>query len=194
MFLAIKNKSLTLDAKSFQGFKSVLSTYLLFILSSCEKEPQFRIGQNYEGGIIFYLDETRNHGLIAAPEDVGQAHWGCSSILINGADGEEIGTGSENTLTIVRECKEVATAANLCDKLELNGFDDWFLPSKEELNQLYLQRKIVGGFSEELNSAYWSSTEYEESRGAWRQLFTDLPEQTIYDKYNVYNVRPIRRF
>lgn len=191
-FFVKKSKSQILNAKSFQIFSFVIGSIL--ILFSCEKEPKFRIGQDYQGGIIFYVDETGNHGLIAASEDVGQAAWGCPSILIKGADAEGIGSGFENTLAIVRDCNDVGTAAELCENLVLNGFDDWFLPSKEELNQLYLQRKIVGGFSEELNSAYWSSTEYEKSFAAWRQLFTDFPEQTIYDKYNIYNVRPIRRF
>lgn len=182
-----------MGTRGFQVFKIVLVT-LFLIISSCEKEPKFRVGHEYQGGIIFYVDETGNHGLIAAPEDIGQVSWGCPSILINGADGEGIGTGFDNTLAIVRDCMEVGTAAELSNNLELNGFDDWFLPSKEELNQLYLQRKIVGGFSGELNSAYWSSTEVEKSFASWRQLFTEFPEQTIYDKYNVYNVRPIRRF
>ena len=183
-----------MNAESFQLFRVSLVIGSFFILSSCEKEPKFRVGQDYQGGIIFYVDETGNNGLIAAREDVGQAAWGCPSILINGADGEGIGSGFENTLAIVRDCNDPGTAAELCENLVLNGFDDWFLPSKEELNQLYLHRKTVGGFSDELNSAYWSSTEYENSFAAWRQLFTDFPEQTIYDKYNVYNVRPIRRF
>ncbi len=167
---------------------------LTFFLISCEKEPRFKVGQEYQGGIIFYVEKSGNHGLIAAFQDLGQASWGCPSVLVQGADGEAVGTGFENTLAIVNGCEEEGIAAKLCFDLVLNGFDDWFLPSKDELNQLYLQRKIVGGFSEDLRAAYWSSTEYERSFAAWRQVFSEIPEQAVYDKYNNYYIRPIRRF
>lgn len=166
----------------------------LLFWTSCGEESRFKIGQEYQGGIIFYVEESGNHGLIAAPEDIVQAIWGCTSLIIRGADGEKIGTGFENTMSIVNDCQETGTAAKACFDLVLNGYDDWFLPSKDELNQLYLQRKIVGGFSQGSVQAYWSSTENEKSFAAWRQVFSEISEQTIYDKYNSYNVRPIRRF
>lgn len=163
-------------------------------IASCGKEPKFRIGQEYGGGIIFYVDPSGEHGLIAASEDQGQAAWGCITKRIAGADREEIGAGEQNTLDILADCSETNIAARICHDLVLNGFDDWFLPSKDELNQLYLQKDLVGGFATDQTAPYWSSTEYEISNGAWRQTFADYFEQTIYDKYNVYNVRAIRKF
>jgi hypothetical protein len=168
--------------------------FALILCMSCAKEPKFRIGQEYGGGIIFYVDASGEHGLIAAKVDQGKAGWGCQTSKIPGADGIEIGTGFQNTLDIINACQEENIAARLCFDLVLDGYDDWFLPSKDELNQLFLQKDRVGGFVIDVTAPYWSSTEYEIHNAAWRQTFADYFEQTIYDKYNVYNVRAIRSF
>jgi hypothetical protein len=101
----------------------------------------YTIGMAYGGGVIFYLDNTGVHGLIAATSDHSiWAAWGCYPASIPGTS-SEIGTGQTNTALIVAECGEPNRAARICDDLVLNGFDDWFLPSQDELNQLYLQKK-----------------------------------------------------
>ena len=76
------------------------------------------------------------------------------------------------------------------------GKSDWHLPSKDELNELYSQQKIVGGF---LGGVYWSSTETTEREDrAWRQIFADsgeyAGEQGANPKSNSYPVRPVRAF
>jgi hypothetical protein len=83
------------------------------------------------------------------------------------------------------------SAKTACDELILNGYSDWRLPSKEELNALYVNLKQigVGGFA---NSNYWSSTEYG-SNGAWRQGFYAGKQDGSY-KDNGYDVRAVRAF
>jgi len=172
----------------------LLIIIVIFITISCDEESKYKVGQEYGGGIIFYVDKSGEHGLIAAPVDQGQAEWGCQITKINGADGVEIGTGLQNTIDIIAGCSDENIAARLCQDLVLNGYDDWFLPSKDELNQLFLQKEKVGGFATDVTAPYWSSTEYEIHNGAWRQTFANYFEQTIYGKYEVYNVRAIRKF
>jgi hypothetical protein len=174
------------------GAKIKLSVILLLV-TACEKEPKFKVGQEHEGGIIFYVDSSGEHGLIAAKVDQGKAEWGCQTVKISGADGAFIGAGKQNTLDIINGCPANQTAARLCSDLVLAGYDDWFLPSKDELHQLYLRKDLVGNFVDDGYAPYWSSTEYEIHDSAWRELF-GYSEQTIYDKYNFYNVRAIRRF
>lgn len=166
---------------------------LILVIFGCEKEPKFKVGQEYGGGIIFFVFASGEHGLIAAPNDQGQAEWGCQTVKISGAEGIAIGTGEQNTIDIVNGCSSNNIAARLCADLVLNGYDDWFLPSKDELHQLYLKKDIIGGFASVYPAPYWSSTEREIYDAAWRQLF-GYNEQTNIDKYNIYNVRAIRKF
>ena len=63
-----------------------------------------------------------------------------------------------------------AGACKACDQLEENGFNDWHLPDKDELNKLYLSRTLIGGFPEK---KYWSSTEYDQTSALsqhWRAI------------------------
>ena len=171
----------------------IIISFVILLLIACDKEPKFKVGQEHEGGIIFYIDSSGEHGLIAARVDQGQAEWGCQTVKISGADGIVIGTGKQNTIDIINGCTINQIAARLCSDLVLDGYDDWYLPSKDELYQLYLRKEIVGNFVNDGYAPYWSSTEYEIHDAAWRQLF-GYSEQTIYDKYNIYNVRAIRKF
>ena len=136
--------------------------------------PRFGIGQAYQGGIIAYIDETGEHGLIAAPQDQSDgAVWGNYLIRTN-VTGTAIGTGKSNTTELVRVIREgnIPEAALLCDRLVLNGYDDWFLPSRDELYELYKNRNAIGGFA---NDWYWSSSEStsDGSLAAWTVLLSD---------------------
>jgi hypothetical protein len=147
------------------------------------------IGQNYGGGKIFYIDGTGQHGLIAAASNQsGATGWGCAGTLIGGT-GTAIGTGQANTTAIVNGCSTPGIAARICDTLTLNGYTDWFLPSKDELNLLYLQRTVIGGFA---NDFYWSSSECISTDGLGQ--FFDNGDQECSNKGMVHYVRAIRTF
>ena len=103
------------------------------------------IGQTYGGGVVFYIDGTGQHGLIAATSNQSTgAPWGCGGTLIGTSTA--IGSGQANTTAIVNGCSTAGIAARLCDDLDLNGYTDWFLPSKDELNQMYVQKSFIPGF------------------------------------------------
>ena len=153
-------------------------------------DGQFYIGESYGGGIIFYIDGTGLHGLISAPTDQSTgAPWGCYGTLIGGT-GTAIGTGQANTtLIIVNGCSTAGIAARICDVLVLNGYSDWYLPSQDELNQMYLRRIIIGGFA---NYYYWSSSEVT-ANYAWSQHF-GIGSQYWDDKIYADDVRAVRAF
>ena len=123
----------------------------------------YEIGDLAEGGIVFYIDETGEHGLVAALEDSGQFEWGCNGTAIDGADGTAIGTGYQNTLDIVDGCSETPIAASEALAYESGDYSDWYLPSKDELLEMYNSignggpEGNIGGF---INDWYWSSSEY----------------------------------
>ena len=151
----------------------------------------FAIGQSYGGGIVFYIDGTGQHGLIAATSDQSTgALWGCTTTPITGADGIAIGTGNQNTIDIMNGCGSAGIAAKLCWDLVLNGYSDWFLPSQDELNQMYLQKTAIGGFS---SGYYWSSYESSVAEYAWAQSFNNGFKWYNW-KGDPYYVRAVRAF
>lgn len=156
------------------------------------------IGDPYGGGIVGYILQpgdpgfmtNETHGLIAAHSDYGMlVEWGCMGDTIPGAAGTEIGTGYQNTLDIVDACNDPDFAADICLNLILTGYDDWHLPSKDELEQLYIHRETIGGFSELF---YWSSTELEMNT-AWGHNFSSGNQGVNY-KFMSNPFRPVRKF
>ncbi|MES2593528.1 MAG: DUF1566 domain-containing protein [Bacteroidota bacterium] len=151
--------------------------------------PAFTLGQKHEGGIIFYIDLTGQHGLIAAPADQSNcASWGCDGKSITGTSPFN-GEGHINTALVIKKCNEKNVAAQICNDLLIDGYSDWFLPSRNELNLLYLQKDLVGGF---VNNFYWSSTEYD-NYSVWAQHFFN-GHQDNNSKFPVARVRAVRAF
>ncbi|MCL2097619.1 MAG: Ig-like domain-containing protein [Bacteroidales bacterium] len=149
-----------------------------------------QVGQAYQGGIIAYVDETGRHGLIAAPEDQSDGIlWWNGSYIETGATATAIGTGKSNTEKIIEKQGAGAYAAQLCDDLVIDDYDDWFLPSQDELNILYVNRIAIGGFME---AAYWSSSE-SDNYGAWYQYFAN-GFQSNTRKDSEGRVRAVRAF
>jgi hypothetical protein len=147
------------------------------------------------GGIVFYITELGHYGLEAAPADQSVpfnpgAAWGCFGTDITGADGTAIGTGAQNTADILADCVDLGIAARLADDFTLNGYNDWFLPSKDELNELYINSAVVGGFA---SNFYWGSSEVN-ANDAWGQFF-GFGVQANGFKFNTsYGVRAVRAF
>jgi hypothetical protein len=181
------------------------------------------IGQHCYGGIIFYIDNTGQHGLVAAPEDfknvagaysdnLGYSYipWNSScgwqyNPAINdwydtgvacpylGVTDTAMGTGQSNTSKIVVAQGAGIYAAKLCDDLVLNNHDDWFLPSRDELNTMYINigqsGNNIGGF---VSYAYWNSSERDYDY-SWTQYFFN-GSQYGDNKYVPLLVRAVRAF
>lgn len=128
----------------------------------CEGIVTAQIGDVFEGGYLFYLDETGKHGLVAALEDLGSFQWGCDGTELSGADALSIGTGLQNTLDIVAGCSDTLIAGSEALNTSIEGYTDWYLASSSELQELYNtignggSEGNIGGFQD---SYYWSSSE-----------------------------------
>lgn len=125
------------------------------------------VGEYKFGGVIFWVNSTGKEGLVCATLDQSaNIQWYNGSNGITGAIGSAVGTGQANTTTIVNFQGNGSYAAKLCDDLSLNGFSDWYLPSEDELNEVFINRVIINatsianGGNSFLNSFYWTSTEF----------------------------------
>ena len=156
----------------------------------------YEIGDLGEGGIVFYIDESGEHGLVAALEDLGSYQWGCYEVDISGADGHAIGTGYQNTLDIVSGCSETNIQASQASIASFNSYTDWYLPSNDELLEMYntIGASDAGGnFASAGSGIYWSSTE-ESSIYAWVVHFGNGGSNFYRPKHEARFARVIRAF
>lgn len=161
------------------------------------------VGDSYGGGIVAYIlqsgdpgyDANIQHGLIAATYDqitgIPGIQWHNGSNMVTGATSFKIGAGQANTTAIVTIQGAGSYAAQLCNDLTEGGYNDWFLPSKDELDKLYINRVAIGGF---IDFIYWSSTE-SNAWYAWVQEFrTLLLYGALSNKGSHLVVRAVRAF
>jgi hypothetical protein len=120
--------------------------------------PISKVGSWYAGGIIFY-ENGKGGGLVTAVNNLGEAAWGGYSTRI--PTSTAIGSGQANTNAIIAGCTIPGIAARLCDDALINGFSDWFLPSKNELNLLYFQKHFMpkDGSRQPPRGWWWSSSQ-----------------------------------
>lgn len=158
-----------------------------------------KVGQPYQGGIIGYIFapgdpgyvDGATHGLIVAPSDQATAvPWYNGRYVVTGATGTALGTGRANTAAIVAAQGPGNYAARLCVDLDIGGYTDWYLPSKDELDRIYDNKRTGVGFAEQ---RYWTSSEADVNH-AWPQNFANGYQYHLYDKFYEIRVRAIRSF
>ena len=155
----------------------------------------FWIGQNYQGGKIFYIDRSRKHGMISADFNLDNIEWGCSggsgdSITVSGINETAVGKGSSNSQIIADVCG-YETAAGKCLLLDTLGYDDWYLPSMEEMRGVSENLGRLGQAN--LKPGYYWSSSQVSARDAYLILNANRASAPLA-KGVAYNVRPVRSF
>jgi hypothetical protein len=156
------------------------------------------IGEVYGGGVVFYVYDNNQHGLIAATRDQDSAiEWYNGTKRYTNTAGDGINSGAMNTILIIalqtndnpmgnfaaKICADYSVAVN-----NIN-YGDWYLPSKYELALMFTKKEMIGGFNSDY---YWSSTEFS-SVTAWSQNFSNGTQFNL-TKSLPYGVRAIRAF
>jgi hypothetical protein len=193
------------DASAYPGATDIYGDGLD---NDCDGDiDEVEIGDIREGGVVFWVDPTDNtHGLVCALSDYeSTVQWGCLGTDLTSVPnvpytggipvgfGAEIGDGSTNTdgILSVTDCPTAPAA------LAARSYgSEWFLPSINELNEMYIHKDILEGVDEvtpfRTDNYYWSSTEYDND-SAWEQNFND-GIQYNYDKVFTFFVRAVRAF
>ncbi len=186
--------------------KTGLAALVLLLAISCKKETvstapstsintednaaivtgPHRIGDHFGGGVIFWIDSTGEHGLIADTVNLGRTTWWNGSYITTGATGTNIGKGYANTIKIVSAQGKGNYAAYMCASYTGSGYTDWFLPSIFELYEFY---KLTGGH---VKGGYWSSTEYSNSQARGWSFSVGNSFNTY--KGSIDKVLPVRAF
>lgn len=158
------------------------------------------IGDNYLGGKVAYIlqtgdpgyDPSFQHGLIAAISDhSGRIQWWNGSYITTSATATAIGTGLANTNAIILSQGAISTnyAAGAARAHNGGGYNDWYLPSKDELFKLYQNKTAIGNFN---GDWYYSSSE-DSQNTAWligQTSGTWWPNV----KHEAWSVRAVRAF
>lgn len=161
-------------------------------------EATLAIGDSFQGGIIFWLDASGEHGLIVSTSDLAtDVTWANGTNKYAGTSGDGLYSGEMNTAMIVAgligEAPTGDFAAKACADYSVAAdgitYGDWYLPSKYELNMLYSQKAEVSG----LSGTYWSSSEYNDAT-AYAQIFDDGTIMASDKQGTTANVRAIRTF
>jgi hypothetical protein len=168
----------------------------------------YSIGDFAYGGIVFYVDGSGQHGLVCAKTDASSGvRWYAGTHGFTHAKGDGLFAGKENTTIII--VAQVALgddsstyAARICNELKITEggiqYGDWYLPSKEELNMMYINKTTIdstataNGGNALVNAKYWSSTEFN-INGAFTQNFTGGYQGTT-NKGTTDRVRAVRKF
>lgn len=145
------------------------------------------LGDSFGGGKVACLGGAPYLNLIAATTDnsTGIQWYNGTNLPISTTDDD----GYTNTKNIVTAQGATVTdyAAGLCQQYAGGGYTDWFLPAKNQLNCLYANQTVVGGFSA---AFYWSSTEFD-ANFAWSQNFFN-GNQDLRFKGGTFRVRCVR--
>ncbi len=197
----------TIDKVSSQVSIQINSQYNAVLSFSVTGTRYYAIGETGPaGGLVFYdakgteFENSNWRYLEAAPADkeFQKVQWGAYGDNSEIGTQTGIGTGKANTQKIVDYLKdkgEVGRAAQLCDELNVGGYDDWFLPSLDELNEMYKNlwqnnTDNPGGFQ---NVDYWSSSQGSDAY-SYRKSFDNTGSQNDGSRNFEYNVRAIRAF
>ena len=152
--IAEKRKNYSLEVIAKQRKNDSLKLVLEF-----KEKNKLKIGQKYQGGIIYYLDDSGKHGKVCAERDLGEFDW--------------------------------VSAIKRCKNLNLNGYFDWYLPTIDDLVELFLQKHILSSLSE---GSYWSSSESVSNKVEVTEFGTFRCYTFEVEKELLLNVRAIRNF
>jgi len=231
---SLVTKTLEIDAVSVYSSKSVLQGLRKFLPTVyqkgtasgsriCPKLPSYKIGDFAQGGVVIWVTEDGEHGLVAAIEDAELEGayilaWGPTNVTTNATanaslpftytdlnDPAENYSGYQNQQKVksldtnFSNYPAFAAAADYTYTMDGVTYSDWFLPCSSELDMMYVIRTKIDAIAQDNggdqfgNKVYWSSREVAFNNRAWYLIFSSGTQSNI-GKDNTYAVRCLRAF
>lgn len=192
------------------GASQLLSVpYALYAQNTPPPDTGYEPGDFAQGGIVFWVDDSGEHGLVCDKHDIGVGpRWYLGTYGNTYATGDGPFSGEMNTMLMIAGQMAIGNdgagnAATYCTDLEVTqggaSYADWYLPSKDELARMYQNRVLInsvaqanGGSAFSTTDAYWSSTEYSNTDAYIQSFGTGVSSHV--NKSGFFSVRPIRAF
>lgn len=196
------------------GTSQLLSVPYALYAKTADSTRGHYVGEFYGGGVVFWVDETGQHGLICAKSNQNSGvplssgvPWNSGPNTYTMARGDGLKAGFMNTAIIIANQGNgnglITYAARICNELQITEggitYGDWYLPSKYELSLMYQNKAIINatalanGGSAFDNAIYWSSTEYNETEAFQLDFVTGITAHSSKGIVN-FRVRAIRAF
>ena len=186
------------------------------VAGSSSSNNTYSVGDFAHGGVVFWVDNTGQHGLVCTKEDLSVnpsdptigVRWHAGSFGNTQAKGDGVYAGKANTSIIIASHVSIGddgstNASRMCNEIEITEssitYGDWYLPSKEELYLMWLNRNAINttavsnGGSNFTTLWYWSSTE-SSNMAVEAQRFNSSGSQSASNKGNTCYVRAVRAF
>jgi len=120
---------------------------------------QLQIGDFAHGGLVFYVDPSGEHGLVADTLDLAADVIWADTALILGLTGRGVLQGYMNSAIALAALRTISSAVRSCYEHSRNGYSDWFLPSSDELALMNSELHMNGLGNFQDDEFYWSSSE-----------------------------------
>ncbi len=192
-----KVKIATMDAATMTAKQVTRETDGTLSLKSAETVT-YAIGDFAQGGVVFWVNPTGKHGKVVNIYNIVGVKWSNIDNVSIGGPALSFINGAGNTVAIIMQSGQTFSAAQHCSNLSYSGYDDWYLPSRDELNQVYANKVAINttanlnGGESFADNFYWSSSEFSSDSS----VSIDFMDGTIgtANKANTYWVRAIRSF
>lgn len=184
--------------------KKINIIILLFTLFLKAQTKELKIGDYYQGGIIFFIEKDNTNtqkGLIVSINDVHKGtQWSNIKMELVGEELNYDKEGEINTIKIINQKNHNESAAKLCNEYIYDEYNDWYLPSLQEFSLMFnnkdlINPAILSAKGDLLNNKlYWTSNEYMNGFAWVFPFYFSSMQAYEVDKINLYPVRAIRKF
>lgn len=158
----------------------------------------YAVGDFAQGGVVFWVSANGQHGKVVSIYNFGKFPWSNISDTSVGESAQSITNGGGNTVAVIMQTGHIHSASRLCADFAYGGYDDWYLPSEEELTDLWLNRSVIeatanaNGGEDFAHESFWSSTEVNSTTAKAKNFLGGGLFHV--NKLVNNNLRPIRAF